>query len=283
MIRPKVIILRAAGTNCDKETAFAFSAAGADIELVHINELTGRRRELSAYHILALPGGFTYGDDIASGKILANELRYRMEDALQRFVKSGRLIIGICNGFQILVKAGLLPNLAGDFQTIEATLTLNDSNKFEDRWVFLKRTTNPAHEAKGGAGDERRTTKCIWTEGIDKIIHLPVAHGEGKFIPKDRETLNALKRHGLVTLEYVDEKGERQGYPANPNGSVDNIAGICDMTGRIFGLMPHPERHISIYQGPYWTRMTKKIPERGEAGDGFTIFKNGVNFAKKYL
>ena len=132
MKKPRVIVLRTAGTNCDKETAFAFQAAGAETELVHINELTCNRRKLSDYHILALPGGFTYGDDIASGKILANELKFKLEDALQKFVGEGKLIIGICNGFQILVKAGLLPNLSGDLQTIEATLTLNDSNKFEE-------------------------------------------------------------------------------------------------------------------------------------------------------
>lgn len=139
MTKPKVMVLRTAGTNCDKETAFAFQAAGAETELIHINELTAHRRELGDCQILALPGGFTYGDDIASGKILANELKFKLEESLQKFIKDGKLIIGICNGFQILVKAGLLPNLSGDFQTIEATLTLNDSNKFEDRWVYLKK------------------------------------------------------------------------------------------------------------------------------------------------
>ncbi len=269
MKRPKAIVLRTAGTNCDKETAFAFSAAGADAELVHINELTSRRQELNDYHILAIPGGFTYGDDIASGKILANELKFKLEDALQKFIEDGKLIIGICNGFQILVKAGLLPNLSGDFQTIDATLTLNDSNKFEDRWVYLKRGR--------GSG-----VRCIWTERINKIIHLPVAHGEGKFIPKNEKILNTLRRDGLIALEYVDEKGEKRDYPHNPNGSVENIADVCDRTGRVFGLMPHPERHISFYQSPYWTRAARKSAHEKE-GDGFIIFKNGVRFAKKHL
>lgn len=263
MSRVKVIVLRTAGTNCDKETAFAFEVAGAKPELVHINELTRREKDLNNYQILAIPGGFTYGDDIASGKILANELRFNLEDELQRFTDDGKLVIGICNGFQILVKAGLLPNLSGDFNAIEATLTLNDSAKFEDRWVYLKKTR----------------TKCVWTtEGMDDIIYLPVAHGEGKFIPKNNEILKQLKEERLIVFEYVDEKGRRVGYPYNPNGSVENIASICDRTGRIFGLMPHPERHVISYQHPRWTRGSSKSP-----GDGLAIFKNGVYFIKYCL
>ena len=270
MRQPKVIVLRTAGTNCDRETAFAFEKAGAEAELVHINELTGSSllaKDLSAYRIMAIPGGFTYGDDIASGKILANELKFKLEEKLQQFIRDGKLIIGICNGFQVLVKAGLLPNLSGGFQAIEATLTLNDSDKFEDRWVHLKRSKVKTNNSR-----------CIWTRGIDDIIRLPVAHGEGKFIPKDAKVLKRLKDEGLVVFEYVDGNGKRAGYPHCPNGSVENIAGICDPSGRIFGLMPHPERHISRYQHPCWTRERKK-----ETGDGLAIFNNGVEFAKKYL
>jgi phosphoribosylformylglycinamidine synthase I len=268
MGKVKVIILRTAGTNCDKETAFAFEQAGAAAEFVHINELTKRRKDLRDFQILAIPGGFTYGDDIASGKILANELRFKLEDDLERFISDGKLMIGICNGFQILVKAGLLPNLSGNFQSIETTLTLNDSAKFEDRWVYLKK----------GARGKGQGSRCVWTHGIDDIIYLPVAHGEGKFIPRSAEILKQLKDEGLIVFEYVDEKGRRADYPANPNGSVDNIAGICDRTGHIMGLMPHPERHISPLQHPRWTRTSRKA-----CGDGFAIFKNGVNFAKKHL
>jgi len=262
MKKARVIVLRTAGTNCDKETAFAFAEAGAQTRLVHINELARKENNLDSYHILAIPGGFTYGDDIGSGKILANELKFKLEAELQRFIAEGKLIIGICNGFQVLVKGGFLPNLSGDFHTLEATLTRNDSDKFEDRWVYLK----------------RRTTKCIWTQGINEVIHLPVAHGEGKFIPKDKNILAKLKARGLIVFEYTDQDGSRKGYPYNPNGSIENIAGICDRTGRIFGLMPHPERHISSYQHPFWTRNRSKT-----SGDGLAIFKNGVNFIKKYL
>ena len=270
MAKIKVIILRTAGTNCDKETAFAFESAGASAELVHINELTRGEKDLHDYHILAIPGGFSYGDDIASGKILANELKFKIEEPLQNFISEGRLIIGICNGFQILVKAGLLPNLAGDFQTIEATLTLNDSNKFEDRWIYLKK---PKTKSK--------KSRCIWTEGINDTIMLPVAHGEGKFFPINEYVLERLKKEGLIPFEYVNEIGEKApGYPGNPNGSIEGIAGICDPSGRIFGLMPHPERHISLYQHPRWTR---RGAGASKEGDGLAIFKNGVKFAKKHL
>lgn len=262
MKKPKVLVLRTAGTNCDKETAFAFEKTGATADLVHINRLAAGERLLSDYQILAIPGGFTYGDDIASGKILANELKFKLEEDVQKFIKAGKLIIGICNGFQVLVKSGLLPNLSGNFQSIEATLTLNDSAKFEDRWVYLKKVQS----------------KCIWAEGVDEVINLPIAHGEGKFIPKDDSILRDLKKEGLVVFEYADEKGSRKGYPYNPNGSTENIAGICDKTGHIFGLMPHPERHLDSSQSPFWTRNDAKGP-----GDGFKIFLNGVKFAKKYL
>ncbi len=262
MSKVRVIVLRTAGTNCDVETAFAFERSGASAELVHINELTRKEKSLHDYHILAIPGGFTYGDDIASGKILANELKFKMGDALQKFIKNGKLIIGICNGFQVLVKAGLLPGFTPDGRSIESTLTLNDSDKFEDRWVYLKTV--------GG--------RCIWTKNMVGIIELPVAHGEGKFIPKDKKTLKRLRDDGMIALEYVDSRGRRASYPYCPNGSVENIAGICDPTGRIFGLMPHPERHITLYQHPNWTRSEKKTD-----GDGFAVFKNGVRYAVKYL
>jgi phosphoribosylformylglycinamidine synthase subunit PurQ / glutaminase len=262
MSKVKVIVIRTAGTNCDRETAYAFEKAGASAEFVHINQLTRKEKSLDDYQIMAIPGGFTYGDDIASGKILANEMKFKIDSEIERFVRSGKLIIGICNGFQVLVKAGLLPNLSGTFEAIEATLTLNDSDKFEDRWVHLKSVGK----------------RCVWTKGMDRIIDLPVAHGEGKFIPRNKAALKRITDEGLIAFEYVNAKGVRAGYPYCPNGSVNNIAGICDTTGRIFGLMPHPERHISPYQHPGWTR-NKKRPD----GDGFAIFKNGVDYIKKYL
>jgi phosphoribosylformylglycinamidine synthase I len=263
MSKIKVIILRTAGTNCDMETAFAFEKVGASADLVHINSLASRTATLDNYQILAIPGGFTYGDDIASGKILANEIKYKLKDEIIGFIKKGKLIIGICNGFQVLVKSGLLPNSAGTFDDIEVTLSINDSGKFEDRWVYLKRQKS---EAKG--------QNCIWTEGIEDIVYLPVAHAEGKFIPRDEKTLESIRGTGLVALTYCDENGKEAKYPANPNGSVEGIAGISDPTGRIFGLMPHPERHIFNTQHPRWTRIKEK-----KSPDGLAIFENGVKSA----
>lgn len=261
MTKPKVIILRTAGTNCDGETAFAFDAVGAKAELVHVNELLRKEKDLEDYQILAVPGGFSYGDDIAAGKILANELKYKLLDKIKKFINDGKLIIGICNGFQILVKAGLLPGLNGVKQ--EATLMLNDSGKFEDRWTYLK----------------SNDSKCAWTKGLPQVIYLPVAHGEGKFVTKDNSILNRLKENKQIVFQYCDEKGRFGDYPVNPNGSLEHIAGTCDETGRIFGLMPHPERHFIFQQHPHWTRLKK----RGEFGDGAAIFRNGVEYAKKNL
>jgi len=261
MSKIKVMVLRTAGTNCDAETAFAFNAVGAKAELVHINELLRKEKDLDDYQILAIPGGFSYGDDIAAGRILANELKYKLLDKIKKFIADGKLIIGICNGFQILVKAGLLPGLNGLKQ--EATLMLNDSGKFEDRWTYLS--------GKNG--------KCIWTKDLPEVIYLPVAHGEGKFVTKDNEVLNKLKENNQIVFKYCDSEGNSADYPANPNGSIDDIAGICDDTGRVFGLMPHPERHFLFQQHPHWTR----LESRGKFGDGEKIFKNGVEYAKKNL
>jgi phosphoribosylformylglycinamidine synthase I len=267
----KVIVIRTAGTNCNEETAFAFSHLGAVVEQVHINALMSGARKLSDYHILALPGGFSYGDDIASGRILANELRLKLADDLNKFIRDGKLIIGICNGFQILTKAGILPGLgSSSYRTLagarnigqEATLFYNDSAKFESRWVNLK-----------------VESRCIWTKGMPSQIYLPVAHGEGKFIPRDKKVLDALTSNGQIVLRYCAPDGQKPKYPENPNGSTDDIAGICDTTGRVLGLMPHPERHFLFEQHPSWTRLAKKTI----LGDGAKIFENGINYVKENL
>jgi len=264
MRKPKVCVLRSAGTNCDEETAFAFLKAGALPELLHINRLIGHEKDLDEYQILALPGGFTYGDDIAAGKIFANELRYKLIDSLNRFIEARKLIIGICNGFQILVKSGLLPGNNGLQQ--EASLVINDSGKFEDRWVFLKSQSHKVTKSQ---------VECVWTKDLPEVIYLSVAHGEGKFITKDRNVLERLRKNNQIVFQYCNEDSESCGYPANPNGSVDSIAGICDETGRILGLMPHPERHIMPLQHPRWMGKV--------AGDGLQIFRNGVEYAKRHI
>jgi len=253
---PRVMIIRAAGTNCDMETQYAFQLAGAEVERVYIDEV--KNRNLLDYQIIALPGGFTYGDDIAAGRILANEIKYKLHDQFLQFIDKGNLIIGICNGFQVLVKCGILPAFERYFEDQTASLVDNDSERFEDRWVYLK--------VHGG--------RSVFTEGLKNIITLPVAHVEGKFVVKDNSILNKIK--DLIVFQYVNEQGESAGYPYNPNGSTMNIAGITDKSGRVFGLMPHPERFVSYIQHPNHTR--KSIPEKG---DGFYIFQNAVNYFTK--
>ena len=263
---PRVIVLRTAGTNCDEETAFAFRSFGAQVDLVHINRLFAGDVQLKDYHIMAIPGGFTYGDDIMSGRILANELRLRLGEDIARFIRARKLIIGICNGFQVLVRSGILPgNLEGKLdasfkQTV--TLTHNDSSKFEDRWTYL-----------------RVDGKSVWTQGLDEVIYIPVAHAEGKFIPKNTGLLNKLIKNGQVAFRYGDSEGISTAYPGNPNGSVDDIAGITDKTGRILGMMPHPERHFLFEHHPRWTRLKKT----GTYGVGAKIFENGVRYVRDKL
>jgi len=250
----RTLIIRAPGTNCDVETAFAFQQAGAVVSLVHINQLIGGDTKLSDYQIMVVPGGFTYGDDIAAGKVLANELRLKLGKDILRFIENGKLILGICNGFQVLVKAGILPEPANGSPP-RLTLATNDSGKFECRWVHLS---------------VNKESPCIFTKGIDSM-YLPVAHAEGKVVAKP-EVLPQLN----IVLYYADEHGNNKaGYPYNPNGSVSNIAGICDSSGRIFALMPHPERHIRGTQNPQWTRHGAK-----KYGDGFQIFQNAVKWAQ---
>jgi len=253
MAKVKALILRAPGTNCDFETQVAFEMAGAGVDSALATELFSGEKNLKDYQILAFPGGFTYGDDISAGKLMANEIKLRLGEGLDRFVKDGRLIIGICNGFQVLVKAGILPGFSKDRQPV--TLTNNDPGKFECRWIYLK--VNPA-------------SSCVFTKGITGM-YLPIAHGEGKLVaaPDVIEKLNAA-------VYYADKSGNMAaGYPDNPNGSMKSIAGISDATGRIFALMPHPERFVRWTQHPRWT----SEPSR-KTGDGLQIFVNAVTWVK---
>ncbi|MFC1940579.1 phosphoribosylformylglycinamidine synthase I [Chloroflexota bacterium] len=254
MNKVRTLMIRAPGTNCDVETAFAFQQAGAEISLVHVNRLIHREEQLADYQIFVVPGGFTYGDDISAGKILANELRLKLGEAVLRFVEDGRLILGICNGLQVLVKAGFLPEPSGSGES-RLTLTGNDSGRFECRWVHL------------GVNKE---SPCVFTKGIDSL-YLPVANGEGKVV-----TVGDGIPDLNIALYYADEHGNTAaGYPHNPSGSERNIAGVCDSTGRVFALMPHPERHVRGTQHPQWTRRGAR-----EYGDGFRIFLNAVEWAK---
>jgi phosphoribosylformylglycinamidine synthase len=257
-MKPKTLILRAAGTNCDGETAHAFELAGAEAEFVHVNRLLERPESLDEFQILAIPGGFSYGDDIAAGKILANQIHHHLAEAVRGFVAAGKPIIGICNGFQVLVKTDLLPGSVGGRTAQSATLAHNDCGRFLDRWVNLA----------------PRAGKCIWTKDLPAMIELPMAHGEGKFVPADESVRKALWDNGQVALVYAKADGSATSgqAPDNPNGSIDDIAGVCDPTGLIFGLMPHPERYVSPFQHFAWTR---KQPLE-EEGVGLRVFRNAV-------
>jgi phosphoribosylformylglycinamidine synthase I len=262
---PRVLILRAPGTNCDQETAFAFETAGGKPDVLHLNRLLENPQLTANYQILAIPGGFSYGDDISAGRIFGNQIRHHLRDCFEEFKASGKLIIGICNGVQILVKSGvLLPDRADEPL---ATLTLNDSGKFEDRWIYLR-----------VVGD-----KCVFLRGIEQM-YLPIAHAEGKFVARDEATLKKLDAAGQLVLRYAPppeqvsefsiQNSELLPYPHNPNGARLNVAGLCDETGRVFGLMPHPERHIDPTHHPRWTR------EQHDRGDGLAVFENAIRYFK---
>ena len=261
----KALITRAAGVNCDLETAFALESAGASADRVHVNRMIDDPALLDDYQILVFPGGFSYGDDVAAGKILANQLVHHLADAVRKFVDDGKLLLGICNGFQILVKAGLLPGMENgnrnNLNDPSVSITNNDSGKFEDRWIYLQPGTD----------------RCVFINPGQRI-YLPIAHGEGKVVTKDADTLDKLKSDGHIAFRYVDADGNQGPFPVNPNGSMDSIAALTDTTGRILGLMPHPERFIHPTQHPHWTRANEKIDP-----DGQTIFKNAVNYVRANL
>jgi len=253
VVKPRVCVLRVAGTNCDYETAWAFAAAGAVPERVHLNLIISGARRLTDFQILVIPGGFSYGDDIAAGRVLANELRYKIRDQISEFLSRKRPVLGICNGFQVLVKSGILPFGSGQ----KVTLGWNDSGRFEDRWVFLR----------------TEETVCPFVRGLAPVIRMPVAHAEGKFIAPVR-VRRRLAEKGQVVFRYAAASGGPASYPDNPNGSEDDIAGICDSTGLVFGLMPHPERAALREHDPYWLR----CGHDDQPPAGAQIFRNVVEY-----
>jgi len=256
MAQVRVLILRAAGTNCDLETQYAWELAGAVAERVHIRRLIERPAQLADYQILTIPGGFSYGDDIAAGRILAAQLERHLLADILRFVADGKLVLGICNGFQVLVRAGLLPWQNGQAGR-ECTITYNDPPGFQDRWVTLR----------------ARVAHCAFLEQ-DREYEMPIAHGEGRVLLASPTGLDRVTQQGHLALTYTPphtSAGVTPGAPYNPNGSVADIAGLCDETGRILGLMPHPERFVAPTQHPCWTAR----PPRDE-GDGLALFRRAV-------
>lgn len=281
MPSPRVLVLRAPGTNCDIETAFAFDAAGGQAERVHVGRLIENPALHKRYQILCVPGGFSYGDDIAAGRILATRMRHHLDDLIHHFVDSGdNLVLGICNGMQVLMRLGVLtsgipsaqPAMAGggepehSHEIPPATLTWNNHGRFEDRWVNLA----VDHQSQS-------ESPCVFLKGISQM-YLPMAHAEGRFVARDEAAMDQLRSQGRLALRYCDGSGtvndETLPFPINPNGGEANVAGVCDESGRVFGLMPHPERHIDATQHPFWTRR-KTQPEHG---DGLQLFRNAVEW-----
>ncbi|MBL8055130.1 MAG: phosphoribosylformylglycinamidine synthase I [Anaerolineales bacterium] len=260
MTPPRALILHAPGTNRDLEAAQALTLAGAQPEIVPLTTLRANRRPWSAYQLLIVPGGFSYADALGAGRLLALDLRAYFADEVQAFVDSGRPVLGICNGFQALVKAGLLPGLNAAGHRRYATLTFNAGGRFECRWVTLR----------------PRSARCLWTRGLTELIDCPVAHGEGNFTLADPALLADLNMGDQIALTYARADGAPadEQYPANPNGSLADIAGVCNPRGNVLGLMPHPEDHVFAYQHPRRGR-----PEAPAGRLGLRLFENGVLFA----
>jgi len=268
----KVLVLAGYGLNCDNETAHAFSLAGAAPERIHINALIDGSVDLSAFQIMAFGGGFSWGDDHGAGVVQAVRLKTNLGEKMQDFIDAGKLVIGICNGFQTLVNLGLLPGLDNDYQARTVALTFNDCGNFRDDWVRLSVNSD---------------SNCVFTKGMD-TLDLPVRHGEGKFYA-DNTFIDRIEKDNQVVLRYANKNGTPANgqFPENPNGSVNDIAGICDPTGHVFGLMPHPEAFNNWTNHPDWTRQ-KEILKRdgqkspaGEQTDGNRIFVNAVNYVRE--
>jgi phosphoribosylformylglycinamidine synthase subunit PurQ / glutaminase len=259
MPKPRVLVLRAPGTNCDVETAYAFELAGAEPVRLHVNQLIEHPALASTYQILCFPGGFSYGDDIAAGRILATQLHTFLADTLETFRGQDRLVLGICNGFQIMMRLGIF--FENGTKNQPATLTWNKQGRFEDRWVHLKSETD----------------NCVFLKRIEKM-YLPMAHAEGRFLFRDHAATDELMDQKQVVLRYCGADGTSSDsilpFPINPNGAELNVAGICDASGRIFGLMPHPERHLFPTNHPQWTRRD----EQPEHGEGLRLFQNAVAY-----
>ncbi len=257
--KPQVLIIQATGTNRDKDAAAAVELAGGTPVILHINELHAAPARLHDFQMLVLPGGFSYGDALGAGRLLAADMRWLFQDEMARFVEAGKPVIGICNGFQALVKSGWLPGPSPASEEEgggKATLTRNASTRFECRWVWLEPNPN---------------SPCVFTRGLTERIYCPVAHGEGRFVPRDDTALADLRAHGQIAVTYATATGGIADYPDNPNGSTAGIAGICNAQGTVFGLMPHPEDHIHPEQHPRYAR--------GERGNlGLALFERGIAY-----
>ncbi|MBA7667740.1 Phosphoribosylformylglycinamidine synthase subunit PurQ [subsurface metagenome] len=267
MAKLKSLVITGDGLNCEEETREAYKIVEAEPYLIHITDFLDGNANINDYHILNFIGGFANGDHLGAGTVQAVRFRHKLREQLQEYIDSGKLVIGICNGFQTIIKMGILPGMDGDYTSRTATLMTNDSGKFEDRWVYLK---------------ANKDSPCIWTKGIDNLF-IPVRHGEGKFFTLEDELISRLFNDEQIVLQYSDKSFENptMEYPLNPNGSLNAIAGICDSTGRIFGLMPHPEAYLYPYNHPSWARDVSLGKKLQKEGQGVQVFRNAVEYVKQ--
>jgi phosphoribosylformylglycinamidine synthase len=269
-MKVRALVITGYGINCEEETNFALEMAGAESRIIHINDLIENKKLMDQVNILAFPGGFSYGDDTGSGKAFANKVKNNIFDQIRSFIDKGGLVIGICNGFQVLVGLGLLPALDKQYGKTEVALIHNNQARFECRWTKIK----------------VQSKKCVFTKGVD-LLDIPIAHGEGKFYA-DKEVLKRLNSNDQVVFRYTGENGQpaKGEYPYNPNGALEDIAGICDETGRVLGMMPHPERSISYLSHPDFQQLKEEYKRKGKKPPeiytpALKIFENAVNYCKK--
>ena len=264
----KVFILSGYGFNCEEETKFAFEVAGATCDIVHINDWIKNKKRIFDYQMLAIPGGFSYGDDTGSGNAMANKIRNHLWEEILEFVNQDKLVIGICNGFQVLVNLGLLPSIENNYGKRTVALLHNNKGRYLNTWINIKIEND----------------KCVFTKNISQMF-LPIAHGEGNFFAEEN-ILQQLNSNEQIVLRYCLENGflANQIFPFNPNGAIEDVAGICSPNGKIFGLMPHPERAIFFTQRPDWNFLKEKFKrekkEIPKLNDGIEIFRNAVNYFK---
>ncbi len=264
MTKPKVIVMAGYGINCEEETSFVFEKAGAETEIIHVNDLIDGHKSMKDFQIMAFPGGFSYGDDTGSGNAYANKARNHLWEQVRDFVTQDKLVIGICNGCQILANLGLVPGY--EYGNREIALMHNKTARYECRWIDMKVTSE----------------KCVWTKGID-VLRCPVSHGEGNFYAKP-EVIAKLNEGDQVVFRYVKPDGSLAGgeFPHNPNGAVEDMAAVCDPSGRILAVMPHPERNWTFYNQDNWTKIREKAEREGiavpEEGQGMAMFRNGVDY-----
>lgn len=269
MAKPQTLVLTGYGINCEEETAFAFEKTGAGTRIIHINDLIENKKILDEYQILLFPGGFSYGDDTGSGKALANRIKNNLLDEIRKFMERDTLMLGICNGFQVLANLGVVPALRGFSGTAEVSLEHNRTFRYQCRWIDV--AVNPE-------------SPSVFTRGIDRM-HIPVAHGEGNFYAP-AEVLDEIEKKNLTVMRYIKPDGTpaSQEFPYNPNGALNDIAAICSTSGRIMGMMPHPERGMFFTQRNDWTYMKEKYKREGkeipEYSDGIRIFQNAVEYFK---